>query len=149
MTGVDMTHVPDRGAGPAVADLPGGQVQVMFTGLPPSIEHSRSGRLRALAVTTAMRFEALSDLPAEADFVPGYEASQRWAIGLRKSTPAEIIEKLNKEISAILTDSQIRARLGDLGGAMFAGSSADFEKFLVDDTTKWAKADKFSAAKPE
>jgi tripartite-type tricarboxylate transporter receptor subunit TctC len=84
-----------------------------------------------------------------ADFVPGYEASQWWAIGLRKSTPAEIIEKLNKEISAILTDTQIRARLGDLGGAMFAGSSADFEQFLVDDTTKWAKAVKFSAAKPE
>jgi tripartite-type tricarboxylate transporter receptor subunit TctC len=149
MTGVDMTHVPYRGAGPAVADLLGGQVQVMFTGLPPSIEHIRSGGLRALAVTTAMRFEALSDLPAAADFVPGYEASQWWAIGLRKSSPAEIIEKLNKEIGAILTDTQIRARLRDLGGAMFAGSSADFEKFLVDDTEKWAKAVKFSAAKPE
>jgi tripartite-type tricarboxylate transporter receptor subunit TctC len=150
MTGVDMTHVPYRGGGPAVADLLGGQVQVMFAALPPSIEHIRSGRLRALAVTTAMRFEALpDDLPAVADFVPGYEASQWWAVCLRKSTPAEIIERLNKEINAILTDTQLRARLRDLGGAMFAGSSADFGKFLVDDTAKWAKAVKFSAAKPE
>ena len=135
MTGVDMTHVPYRGGGPAVADLLGGQVQVMFAALPPSIEHIRSGRLRALAVTTAMRFEALpDDLPAVADFVPGYEASQWWAVCLRNSTPAEIIERLNKEINAILTDTQLRARLRDLGGAMFAGSSADFGKFLVDDT---------------
>jgi tripartite-type tricarboxylate transporter receptor subunit TctC len=149
MTGVDMIHVPYRGAGPAVADLLGGQVQVMFVALPPSIEHIRSGRLRALAVTTAMRFEALSDLPAVADFGPEYEASQWWAIGLRKSTPAEIIERLNKEINAILTDTQLRARLRDLGGATFAGSSADFGKLLVDDTAKWAKAVKFSAARPE
>jgi tripartite-type tricarboxylate transporter receptor subunit TctC len=148
MTGVDMTHVPYRGAGPAVADLLGGQVQVMFVALPPSIEHIRSGKLRALAVTTAMRFEELS-VPAVADFVPGYEVSQWWAIGLRKTTSAEIIERLNKEINAILTDTQLRARLRDLGGAMFAGSSADFTKFLVDETAKWAKAVKFSAAKPE
>jgi tripartite-type tricarboxylate transporter receptor subunit TctC len=96
-----------------------------------------------------MRFEELSDLPAVADFVPDYEASQWWAIGLRKSTPAEIIERLNKEINATLTYTQLRARLRDLGGAMFAGSSADFEKLLVDDTAKWAKAVKFSAAEPE
>jgi tripartite-type tricarboxylate transporter receptor subunit TctC len=149
MAGVDLTHVPYRGAGPAVADLLGGQVQVMFTGLPPSIAHIRSGSLRALAVTTATRFEALLELPPVADFVPGYEASQWWAIGLRKTTPAEIVERLNKEINAILADAGITARLSDLGGAMFAGSPADLEKFLIADTAKWAKAVKFSAAKPE
>jgi tripartite-type tricarboxylate transporter receptor subunit TctC len=149
MSGLDLTHVPYRGAGPAVADLLGGQVQVMFIGLPPSIEHIRLGRLRALAVTTVTRFEALPDLPPAADFVPGYEASQWWAIGLRKSTPAEIVDRLNKDINAILSDSQITARLRDLGGTMFAGSPADFERFLIDDTAKWAKAVKFSAAKPE
>jgi tripartite-type tricarboxylate transporter receptor subunit TctC len=149
MSGVDLTHVPYRGAGPAVADLLGGQVQVMFIGLPPSIAHIRSGSLRALAVTTATRFEALPDLSPAADFVPGYEASQWWAIGLRKSTPADIIDRLNRDINAILADSQITARLRDLGGAMFAGSPADFERFLIEDTAKWAKAVKFSAAKPE
>jgi tripartite-type tricarboxylate transporter receptor subunit TctC len=149
MSGLDLTHVPYRGAGPAVADLLGGQVQVMFIGLPPSIAHIRSGSLRALAVTTATRFEALPDLPPAADFVPGYEASQWWAIGLRKSTPADIIDRLNRDINAILADSQITARLRDLGGAMFAGSPADFERFLIEDTAKWAKAVKFSAAKPE
>jgi tripartite-type tricarboxylate transporter receptor subunit TctC len=149
MSGLDLTHVPYRGAGPAVADLLGGQVQVMFIGLPPSIAHIRSGSLRALAVTTATRFEALPDLSPAADFVPGYEASQWWAIGLRKSTPADIIDRLNRDINAILADSQITARLRDLGGAMFAGSPADFERFLIEDTAKWAKAVKFSAAKPE
>jgi tripartite-type tricarboxylate transporter receptor subunit TctC len=149
MSGVDLTHVPYRGAGPAVADLLGGQVQVMFIGLPPAIAHIQSGSLRALAVTTATRFEALPDLPPAADFVPGYEASQWWAIGLRKSAPADIIGRLNWDINAILADSQIAARLRDLGSVMFAGSPADFERFLIDDTAKWAKAVKFSAAKPE
>jgi tripartite-type tricarboxylate transporter receptor subunit TctC len=149
MSGVDLTHVPYRGAGPAVADLLGGQVQVMFIGLPPAIEHIRLGRLRALAVTTATRFETLPELPPAADFVPGYEASQWWAIGLRKTAPAEIVARLNKEINAILADSQITARLRDLGGAMFAGSPADLERFLIDDTAKWAKVVKFAAAKPE
>jgi tripartite-type tricarboxylate transporter receptor subunit TctC len=149
MAGIEMTHVPYRGGGPATTDLLGGQVQVMFAALPTSIEHIRSGRLRALAVTTATRFEAWSDLPAVADFVPGYEASQWWAIGLRKSTPTLIIEKLNKEISAILANPQIKPRLADLGSEMFAGSSADFEAFLANDTAKWAKVVKFSGAKPE
>jgi tripartite-type tricarboxylate transporter receptor subunit TctC len=149
MSGVDLTHVPYRGAGPAVADLLGGQVQVMFIGLPPAIEHIRLGRLRALAMTTATRFETLPELPPAADFVPGYEASQWWAIGLRKTAPAEIVARLNKEINAILADSQITARLRDLGGAMLAGSPADLERFLIDDTAKWAKVVKFAAAKPE
>jgi tripartite-type tricarboxylate transporter receptor subunit TctC len=149
MAGVDMTHVPYRGAGPAVADLLGGQVQVMFTGLPPSLGHIRAGRLRALAVTTSTRFEALPDLPPVADFVPGYEVSQWWAIGARKSTPAAIVEKLNQDINAILADPQIEARIGELGGAPFAVSSAELAKFLADDTVKWAKAVKLSGAKPE
>jgi tripartite-type tricarboxylate transporter receptor subunit TctC len=100
-------------------------------------------------VTTATRFKALSDLPPVGDFVPGYEASNWWAIGLRKSTPTTIIERLNKDINAILGDPHIEARLGDLGASMFAGSSADFERFLAEDTAKWAKAVKFSGAKPE
>ena len=149
MTGVQMTHVPYRGAGPAVTDLLGGQVQVMFIGLPPSIEHVRAGKLRALAVTTAMRFEALPEVPALGDFVPGYEANQWWAIGLRKSTPFEIIEKLNKEINAILADPQMKGRLADLGSAMSAGSSADLGSFLAEDTAKWARVVKFSGAKPD
>lgn len=120
MAGVDMTHVPYRGAGPAVADLLGGQVQVMFTGLPPALGHIRAGRLRALGVTSSTRFEALPDLPPVADFVPGYEVSQWWAIGLRKSSPAEIIEKLNQDINSILADPQIKARISELGGAPFA-----------------------------
>ena len=148
MAGVDMTHVPYRGAGPAVADLLGGQVQVMFTGLPPSLGHIRAGRLRALAVTTLRRFEALPDLPPVADFVPGYEVSQWWAIGVRKSTPAAIVEKLNQHINAILADPQIEARIGELGGAPFSVSSAELAKFLADDTVKWAKAVKLSGAKP-
>jgi len=149
MAGIEITHVPYRGGGPATTDLLGGQVQVMFAALPTSIEHIRSGKLRALAVTTATRFEALSDLPAVGDFVPGYEASQWWAIGLRKSTPTPIVEKLNKEISAILSDPRIKPRLVDLGSEMFAGSPADFEAFLANDTAKWAKVVKFSGAKPE
>jgi tripartite-type tricarboxylate transporter receptor subunit TctC len=149
MAGVDMTHVPYRGAGPAVADLLGGQVQVMFTGLPPSLGHIRAGRLRALAVTTSTRFEALPDLPPVADFVPGYEVSQWWAIGVRKSTPAAIVGKLNQDINAILADPQIEARIGELGGAPFAVSWAELAKFLADDTVKWAKAVKLSGAKPE
>ena len=144
-----MTHVPYRGAAPAMTDLLGGQAQVMFIGLPPSIEHIRSGRLRALAVTTAMRFEALPDLPPAGDFVSGYEASQWWAIGLRKSTPGAIVERLNKEINAILAEPQVQARLSDLGSAMFAGSSADFEAFIVNETEKWSKVIRAANIKPE
>ena len=149
MAGVDLTHVPYRGAGPALPDLLGGQVQVMFMALPPSIAHIRSGRLRALGVTTATPFEALPDLPPVGDFVPGYEASQWWAIGLRKSTPAGIIERLNREINAILADPQIMARLDSLGAAAFASSSAEFERFIEEDTARWAKAVRFSGAKPD
>jgi tripartite-type tricarboxylate transporter receptor subunit TctC len=149
LTGIKMTHVPYRGAGPATTDLLGGQVQVMFIGLPPSIEHIKSGRLRALAVTTAMRFEALPDLPPAGDFVPGYEVSNWWAIGLRKNTPGQIVDRLNKEINAILAESQMQARLSDLGSSMFAGSSADFEAFLVGETEKWGKVIRAANIKPD
>jgi tripartite-type tricarboxylate transporter receptor subunit TctC len=149
MAGVDMTHVPYRGAGPATIDLLGGQVQIMFIGLPPSLQHIRSGKLRAIAVTTATRFEALPDLPPVSDFVPGYEASQWWAVGLRKSTPAEIIDRLNKEINAILAEPQMKARLADLGSEMFAGSSAELGAFVAADTEKWGKVVKFAGIKPE
>jgi tripartite-type tricarboxylate transporter receptor subunit TctC len=151
MTGIEMTHVPYRGAAPAVTDFLGGQVQVMFVGVPPTIEHIRAGRLRALAVTTSTRWETLSDIPTVGDFVPGYEASQWWAIGLRKSTPAEIIERLNREINAVLGDPIVQARLADLGGTVFSGAPAELEKFVADDTAKWAKwakVVKMSGAKP-
>ena len=121
MTGVDMVHVPYRGGAPALTDLLGGQVQVMFDLMPASIEHIRAGKLRALAVTTATRSEALPDVPTVGEFVPGYEASAWYGIGAPKNTPAEIIDKLNKEINAGLADPKMKARLADLGGTVLAG----------------------------
>jgi tripartite-type tricarboxylate transporter receptor subunit TctC len=149
MTHIDMTHVPYRGAGPAVTDLIGGQVQVYFGSMPPTIEHIRAGKLRMLAVTTATRFETLPDVPTVSESVPGFEASQWFAVGLRKSTPAEIVDRLNKEINAILADPDMRARLADLGTTVFAGSSADFGKFIAEETEKWAKVVKISGAKAD
>jgi tripartite-type tricarboxylate transporter receptor subunit TctC len=149
MTHVDMTHIPYRGAGPAVTDLLGGQVQVYFGSLPATIEHIRAGRLRALAATTSTRFETLPDVPAVNEFVPGYEASQWFAVGLRKSTPAEIVDRLNNEMNTILADPDMRARLADLGTTVLAGSAADFGKFLAEETEKWAKVVKLSGAKAD
>jgi tripartite-type tricarboxylate transporter receptor subunit TctC len=149
MTHIEMTHVPYRGAGPAVTDLLGGQIQVYFGSLPPTIEHIRAGKLRMLAVTTATRFATLPDVPTVAEFVPGFEASQWFAVGLRKSTQAEIVERLNNEINAILADPDMRARLADLGTTVFAGSSADFGKFIAEETEKWAKVVKLSGAKAD
>jgi tripartite-type tricarboxylate transporter receptor subunit TctC len=149
MTHVEMTHVPYRGAAPAVTDLLGGQVQVYFGSLPATIEHIRAGRLRALAATTATRFETLPDIPAVAEFVPGYEASQWFAAGLRKDTPAEIIDKLNREANAALADPKMKARLTDLGTTVFPGTAADFGKFVAEETEKWGKVVKASGAKPE
>src|SRR5215468_5799214 len=139
MTGVDMLHVPYRGVAPALTDLLGGQVQVMFTSVPSSIEHIRTGKLRALAVTTAMRAEALPDIPTFAEFVPGYEASFWYGVGAPKATPAEIVAKLNTEINAGLADSKVKARLADLGGTVLAGSPADFGKLIAEETEKWGK----------
>jgi tripartite-type tricarboxylate transporter receptor subunit TctC len=149
MAGVDMLHVPYRGTAPALTDLLGGQVQVMFGTMTGSIEYIRTGTLRALAVTTATRAEALPDVPTVAEFVPGYEASTWYGIGAPKNTATEIIDKLNKEINAGLTDSKMRSRLADLGGTVLAGSPAEFGRLIADETEKWAKVVKFSGAKPE
>ena len=148
MTGVNMQHVPYRGDAPALTDLIGGQVQVMFAGLPSSIEHIRAGKLRPLAVATATRLEALPDIPTVGEFVPGYEASGWTGIGVPNNTPAEIVDRLNMEINAGLADSRINARLADLGSTVIALSPADFGKFIADETEKWTQVVKFSGAKP-
>ena len=139
MAGVDMVHVPYRSAGPALTDLLGGQVQVMFPTTVSSIEYIRAGRLRALAVTTATRSDALPDIPTVGEFVAGYEASAWLGIGAPKATPVEIVDKLNKEINAALADPKLEAKLADLGGTALAGSPADFGKLIADDTEKWGK----------
>jgi tripartite-type tricarboxylate transporter receptor subunit TctC len=149
MTGVNMVHVPYKGAGPALVDLLGGQVQVMFDTTPGSLPHIRSGRLRALAVTTASRSEALPELPSVSDFVPGYEASQWYGLTAPRTTPAEVIDKLNKAVNAALADPKFRTRLAEIGGTPLAGSPADLGKLIVEDTEKWAKVVKFSGAKVE
>jgi tripartite-type tricarboxylate transporter receptor subunit TctC len=149
MAGVNMVRVPYRGQGPALTDLLGGQVQVMFATTFSSIEYIRAGRLRALAVTSAVRSEALPDLLTVGEFVPGFEASQWYGIGVRKGTPSEIADKLNKEINAGLADPKIKARLADLGGTALAGSPAEFGKLIADEAEKWAKVVKFAGIKPE
>jgi len=149
MTGLTMQHVPYRGSAPMLTDLLAGQVQVTFDNMPSSIEHIRAGKLRALAVTTAMRSEALPDVPVVADFVPGYEASAWFGLGAPKGTPPEIIELLNKEVNAAVADPNIRARLADMGGMMINGTPAEFGKIIVEETEKWAKVVKFSGAKAE
>jgi tripartite-type tricarboxylate transporter receptor subunit TctC len=147
MTRVEMVHVPYRGAAPALTDLIGGQVQVMIDTTPASMQHIRSGRVRALAVTTATRADVLPDLPTVAEFLPGYEATSWFGIGVTRNTPPEIIDKLNKEINAGIADPKISARLKDLGGIMLPGSPADFGKLIAGETEKWAKVVKFSGAK--
>jgi tripartite-type tricarboxylate transporter receptor subunit TctC len=149
MTGVNMIHVPYRGGAPALTDMISGQVQVMFDNVPTSIEFIRAGKLRALAVTTATRSEVLPDLPTVADFVPGYEASAWYGVGVPKGTPDDIIDKLNKEINATLAEPKAKARLADLGASLLAGSPADFGKLVADETEKWGKVVKFSGAKPD
>jgi tripartite-type tricarboxylate transporter receptor subunit TctC len=149
MTGVNMLHVPYRGAPPALTDLIAGQVQVYFSNLPGSIEYIRAGKLRALAVTTATRSEALPDVPAVGDFVPGYESSAWLGLGVPRNTPVEIVDKLNKEVNAGLADPKLKARLVDVGGAVLAGSPGDFGKLIADETEKWGKVVKFAGLKPE
>jgi tripartite-type tricarboxylate transporter receptor subunit TctC len=149
MAGVDLVHVPYRGAPQALTDLLGGQVQVSFDPLPASIEFVKSGKLRALAVTTATRSQALPDIPTIGDFVPGYEASGWNGVVAPKSTPIEIVHKLNTEIDAGLADPGMRARFAELGGMVLAGSPADFGKLIVDETEKWGKVVKFAGIKPE
>jgi tripartite-type tricarboxylate transporter receptor subunit TctC len=147
MTGVDMLHVPYRGGGPALNDLLAGQVPVMFDTLATSIEHIRAGKLRALAVTSATRSEVLPDIPTVSDFVPGYEGTGWQGIGAPRNTPAEIIDKLNKEINAGLADPRMKARIADFGYTVFASSPPDFSTFIAAYTEKWAKVIKFSGAK--
>jgi tripartite-type tricarboxylate transporter receptor subunit TctC len=149
MTGVSMVHVPYRGDAPAITDLIGGQVQVMFGSMPASIEHIRAGKLRALAVTTAMRSEALLDIPTVGDYVPGFEASGWWGVGVPKNTPAGIVEKLNKEINSALAEPKMKARFADLGGTVLPGSPADFGKLIADETEKWGKVVKFAGIKAD
>ena len=149
MTGVDVVHIQYRGSGPALIDLLAGQVQVGFDTMPGLIEYIRAGRLRALAVCTATRSHALPDVPTVSEFVPGYEASGWFGVGAPKNTPAEIVDKLNKEINAALADPKIKARLADLGGTLLAGSPADFGKLIADETEKWGKVVKFANIKPE
>jgi tripartite-type tricarboxylate transporter receptor subunit TctC len=149
MAGIDMVHVPYRGNGPAITDLLGGQVQMLFAGAPESIEHIRAGRLRPLAVTDTTRLEVLSDIPTVAEFVPGYEASAWFGVGAPRNTPAEIIHSLNKEINAALADPNMKARLVDLGGTVLAGSPADFGKLIAEETEKWGKVIRAANIKPE
>ena len=149
MTGVDMVHVPYRGNAPALNDLLGGQVQVTFASMPSSIEYVRAGKLRALAVTTATRSEALPDVPTVGEFVPGYEESGWTGVGAPKTTPVEIVEKLNKAINAGLADPKLKARLVDLGGTLLGGTPAEFGKLIADETEKWGKVIKFANIKPD
>jgi tripartite-type tricarboxylate transporter receptor subunit TctC len=149
MTGVNLVHVPYRGAGPALVDLLGGQVQVMFANMSSSIEYVRAGKLRALAVTIATRSPVLPDLPTVAEFVPGYEFSFWTGVGAPRNTPTEIVDKLNKEINSALADSTFKARLADVGGSALSGSPADFAKLIADETEKWGKMIRAADIKPE
>jgi tripartite-type tricarboxylate transporter receptor subunit TctC len=148
MANVKMVHVPYRGEAPALTDLLGGQVQVMFDVMSESIEYIRAGKLRALGVTSAMRSNALPDIPTVGDFLPGFEASIWFGVGVPKNTPAEIIDKLNKGINAALADPKMKAGLEDLGGTVLPGSPADFGKLIAEETEKWGKVVKFAGIKP-
>jgi tripartite-type tricarboxylate transporter receptor subunit TctC len=149
MTGVNMAHVPYRGGAPALTDLLAGQVQVYFSPMPAAIAYIKAGKLRALAVTTAVRSEALPEIPTLGEFVPGYEASIWLGIGAPKATPAEIVNKLNKKINVALADANMKARLADLGGTVLPGSPVDFGKFVGAETEKWAKVIKSAGIKAE
>ena len=149
MTGVHMVHVPYRGAAPALTDLLAGQVQLSFETIPSLIEYVRAGKLRALAVSTAMRSEALPDVPTLSEFVPGFESSAYFGVGVPAKTPGVIVDKLNKEINAALADPKMKARLADLGGIILAGSPADFRSLIAEETEKWGKVIRAANIKPE
>jgi tripartite-type tricarboxylate transporter receptor subunit TctC len=149
MTGVNMIHVPYRGPPPAFTDLLAGHVQVFFVTPPSSIDLIRTGKLRALAVTAATRLEVLPDIPIVSDFVPGYEASSWYGIGVPRNTPVEIVGMLNKEINFALADSEIKARIADMGATVLPGSPADFGRLIAEETEKWAKVIKFAGIKAE
>ncbi len=149
MAGIEIVHVPYRGAAPALTDLIGGQVQAMFDNVSSSIEHIRAGKLRALAVTTISRSEALSDVPTIGDFLPGYEASVVNGVGAPKSTPIEIVDRLNREIVAALAEPRIRAQLADLGSTPLPMSAPDYARMLRDETEKWSKVTKFAGVRAD
>ena len=149
LAGVDLQHVPYRGAAPAMVDLLAGQVQLYFVTTPVSIEYIRSGRLRGLALSTATRSEALPDLPTVGEFVPGYEASAWYGIGAPRDTPADVIQKLNSEVNAVLAEPKVKARFDDLGGVILNGSPADFGRLVAEETEKWGKVVKFAGLKAE
>jgi tripartite-type tricarboxylate transporter receptor subunit TctC len=149
MAGVDMVHVPYRGTGPALTDLIGGHVQIYFDAIPASLEHIKTGKLRALAVTSATRSEVLPDVPTLSAFLPGYEATFWAGFVAPRNTPNEIVEKLNGEINAALADSKIEARLTELGASPFPGSPGEFGNFIAQETEKWGKVVKFGGMKPE
>jgi tripartite-type tricarboxylate transporter receptor subunit TctC len=149
MAGVDIVHVPYRGGAPALVDLMSGRVQLMFDNVPTSLEFIKAGKLRPLAVTSAVRSEVLPDLPTVADFVPGYEASAWYGIGAPKGTPAAIVETLNAAINAMLADQKAKARFTELGASLLPGSAADFGKLIAHETEKWDKVIRFAGIKPE
>jgi tripartite-type tricarboxylate transporter receptor subunit TctC len=149
MAKIDMVHVPYRGAGPAMTDLLGGQVQVLFDNVPSAIQYIRAGSLRALAVTTALRSEALPDVPVVADFVPGYEVNVWYGIGAPKNTPPQIVDRLNSEVNAILADAKMKTRLADMGVTGTGGSSETFRKIIAEETAKWGKVVRTANIKPE
>ena len=149
MTGVDILHVPYRGAAAALTDLIAARVQVYFDLMPNSIAHVRSGKVRPLAITTTTRSGALPDLPSVGDFVPGYEVNTWFGVGAPRGTPADIVDKLNEEINAALADPQMKARLAELGGTVLAGTPADFEKLIADETEKWARVIRAANIKPD
>jgi tripartite-type tricarboxylate transporter receptor subunit TctC len=149
MAGVNMVHVPYRGGAPALTDMLAGQVQVMFDNLPTSIEHIRAGKLRPLAITSSTRSELLPDVPTLADFVAGYESSAWYGVGAPKGTPAEIVDRLNKEVNAFLVDPKMKTRIAEMGATTVVGSPADFGKLVADETEKWGKVVKFAGVKAE
>jgi tripartite-type tricarboxylate transporter receptor subunit TctC len=148
MAGIKVAHVPYRGEAPALTDLLGGQVQVVYSTAGSAVAYVKAGKLRALAVTSATRMDVLPDVPAIAEFLPGYEATSWTGVGAPRGTPADIVDKLNHEINAALADPKFSARLIGLGASVLAGSPADFTKFIADETEKWGKVVKFSGAKP-
>jgi tripartite-type tricarboxylate transporter receptor subunit TctC len=147
ITGVSMVHLPYRGSAPALTDLVGGQIQVFFGPLPPSIQFIRDGKLRALAVTSATRADALPDIPVVGDFLQGFEANDWTGLGVPTGTPTEIVDRLNKEINAALNDPRIKARIAELGGMRLGGSPADFGTLVAEDAEKWAIVVRFSGAR--
>jgi tripartite-type tricarboxylate transporter receptor subunit TctC len=149
MTGINMVHVPYRGGGAMLTGLLGGQIDVIFDNLPSSIEYIRAGKLRALAVTTATRSDALPDIPTLDSFVPGYEASAFFGVGAPRNTPPAVVDRLNQEINAALADSTFKGRLADLGGTALPGSPSDFGKLVAQETEKWGKVIRAANIKPE